>query len=157
MDPVTIVGTTSAVADIIGLISKTITSLRALHAKWRDADFTILNLITQLTALRAALDKISEWISSDLAGNPKHHQLVIDLEDSITCCTMLTRAIDDKLSKLGWSEDSTLDFESRIRVVFEDKTSKDFQIFIERQTNALTLLLVACSWFMLPSSPSELY
>lgn len=49
------------------------------------------------------------------------------------------------------------DLGSKIRVVFEDKASKDFQIFIERQTNALTLLLVACNWFVLPSRPSEYY
>lgn len=101
MDPITIIGTAGAVADIIEVISKTISSLRALHNKWRGADSTILNLITQLTSLRAALDKISEWISSDLAGNPQHHRLVIELQDSITCCTMLTRTMDAQLSKLA--------------------------------------------------------
>lgn len=149
MDPITIIGTASVFADIIKVISKTITSLRALHDKWRDADFTILNLITQLTALRAALEKISEWISSDLAGNPQHHQLIIDIQDSITCCTMLTRIMDAQLSKLAWTKGSTLDLGSRIRVVFGDTVSKDFQMYIQRQTSALTLLLIACNWYTL--------
>jgi hypothetical protein len=59
MDPITITGTASAVAGIIEVISNTIRSLSALHDKWWNADFTILNLITQLTSLRVTLDKIS--------------------------------------------------------------------------------------------------
>jgi hypothetical protein len=79
MDPITIIGTASAVANVIEDISKTISSLRALYDKWRGADFTILNRITQLTSLRAALGKISERMS-DLISNPQYHQLVIDLQ-----------------------------------------------------------------------------
>lgn len=57
--------------------------------------------------------------------------------------------MDAQLSKIAWTEESKLDLDSRIRVVFEDKAIKDFQIFIERQTSALTLLLVACNWYAL--------
>jgi hypothetical protein len=145
MDPITIIGTASSVASIVEVIAKTIGSLRALHDRWNGADLTILNLISQLSALRAALNKISEWITSDLSSNPQHHQLVIDLEDSVACCSMLIKFMDTQLSKLDWTAESTLDLGSRIRVVFEDKGSKEFQINIQRQTSALTLLLAACS------------
>jgi len=47
-----------------------------------------MNFITQLNSLKAALNKIGEWINSDLADVPQHHQLVIDLKDSITCYKM---------------------------------------------------------------------
>ena len=146
MDPATIVGTAAAVADIVGIIIKTINVLRDLHNRWKDADLTIVNLMAQLTSMKAALNKISEWISSDLADVPQHHQLVLDLQDSVTCCTALVKSMDGQISKLDWTTDNTLDLSSRIKLVFENKASKDFQKFIKRQTSALTLLLTACNW-----------
>ncbi|MCJ1380348.1 hypothetical protein MMC17_003451 [Xylographa soralifera] len=145
MDPATIVGTAAAVADIVGIISKTIKVLRDLHNRWKDADLTIINLMAQLTCLRAALNKISEWVSSDLADVPQHHQLVLDLEDSVTCCRMLVKSMDGQISELDRTADNTLDVGSRIKVVFEDKAGRDFQKFIKRQTSALALLLTACN------------
>ena len=146
MDPATVIGLAGAIANIVDVISRTVTSLRALHHRWKDADMTILNLMSQLTSLRAALNKISEWISSDLVDVPQHYQLVLDLEDSITCCRMLVGAMDDQISKVNWTDRYSMDINSKIRVVFEGKASEDFQKFIPRQTSALTLLLTACNW-----------
>ena len=131
MDPITILGTAGAVANIVDVITKTIKSLRELHDRWEDADLTIVNLMSQLNSLRAALQKISEWISSNLANEPQHHQLVIDLEDSLTCCHMLMKSMDTEIAKLDWNEKDALDLGSKIRVVFETKVSQDFQKFIK--------------------------
>jgi len=147
MEPITIIGTAGAVANIIDLVGKTIRSLREIHDRWKDADLTIINLISQLNSLKAALDEISEWIYSDLSELPQYHQLILDLEDSVTCCRMLTESMDAQVSKLDWNAENSLDLGSKIRVVFENKVSKDFQRFIKRQTSALTLLLTAFHWY----------
>ena len=102
--------------------------------------------MSQLTALRAALNKIAEWVSSDLAGVPQHHQLVMDLGNSISCCRALMESMNEHLLGLDW-DDGSLDLGSKIRVVFDSKASNDFQTFIQRQTSALTLLLTACVWY----------
>ncbi len=155
MDPVTILGTAGAVLSIIDVLSRTLKSLLDLHNSWKDADHTIVNLMSQLIALRAALKKISEWISSDLAHAPQHHQLVMDLEDSVACCRMLIQTMDDQLSKLDSTHNDRLDIGSKIRIMLEAKTSQDFQTFIGRQTSALTLLLTACNWFASISYASD--
>ena len=147
MDPITILGTAGAVADIVGLITKTIRYLKEVDDRWKNADFTIVNLMSQLTCLRAALNKISEWILSDLALVPQNHQLVMDLEQTVSCCKMLVKSMDIFMSKIDLTEDGTLDLDARIRIVFQDKVCKDFQEFIQRQTSALTLLLTACNWY----------
>src|SRR5947208_3478510 len=147
MDPISIISAASAVTSIVQVIGKTISTLRELHERWTDADLTILNLISQLNSLKAALNKISEWISSDLSQAPQHHQLVMDIEDSMACCRILVNSMDDQVSKFDRTTQNTLDLGSKIRVVFDDKASKDFQKFIKRQTSALTLLLVACNWY----------
>lgn len=106
-----------------------------------------MTLISQLTALRAALSKISEWIQSDLAAVPQHHQLVVDLEQTVSCCQKLVESMDSYVSKLDLKKDGTLEKNARIRVVFQGKTCRDFQEFIQRQTTALNLLLSACNWY----------
>jgi uncharacterized membrane protein len=59
MDQITIIGIAGAVADIVEVIGKTTNTMHDLHNRW-EADMTIFNLITQLNALKAALNKIAE-------------------------------------------------------------------------------------------------
>jgi guanine nucleotide-binding protein G(i) subunit alpha len=143
-DPITIVGTAAAVANIIAIAKKTIELLCDLHTRWNDADFTVLNLIAQVTALKTASCKIQEWIESDLAE--QHHQLVMDLELSMTCCQMLMAKMDSQISELCRTADNALNAGSKIKVLFACKKNEELQKLIERQTNALTLLLTACNW-----------
>lgn len=155
MDAITILGTAGAVVNIIDIIGRSIKTLRDLHDRLEDADLIALSLITQLVALKAALSRISEWVSSDLAYHPHHYQLVMDLGDSIGCCKMLVKSMDDQLAKLQCGTNSSLDTESRLRIVFENKVCENFQLYIQRQTNALVLLLTACNWYVKFSICSE--
>lgn len=127
MDPVTILGTAGAVLSIIDVLSRTLKSLRDLYNTWKDADLTIVNLMSQLIALRAALGKISEWMSLDLAHVPQHHQLVMDLEDSVTCCRMLVKTMDDQLSKLTGPARTGSTLEARSVSCSKPKPAKIFR------------------------------
>src|SRR5271156_5026804 len=89
-----VIGAAGAVANIIDVAGKTIKSLQDLHNRWRDADFTLLNLIAQLTALRAALSMIQEWIDRTEEATGQHHQLTMDMDLSITCVRMLIGKMD---------------------------------------------------------------
>jgi hypothetical protein len=75
-DPISIIGAAGAIANIIAVLAKTVSTLHELHNQWKQADFALVNLISQLTALRAGLDKIQEWINNDIVE--QHHQLIID-------------------------------------------------------------------------------
>jgi hypothetical protein len=142
-DPISIIGTFGAAANIIDVVGKTISTIRELRDEWKDADLTFLSLAAQLTALKAALTKIKEWMENEL-GDP-HHQLVMDLDVSMSCCRMLIGKIDLLLSKLHQTADRTLDFSSKVKLVFGNKHINDVQKLIERQTNTLNLLLTACN------------
>jgi len=143
-DPISIIGTAGALATIIDVLVKTVTVFRELHDQWKEADFTFINLIAQLTALRAALDKIQEWLNTDVAE--PHHQLVMDLEVSISCCRMLVTKLQSHASELRHKTDNTLNFASKMRLIKDNGTLDELQKIIERQTIALTLLLTACNW-----------
>ena len=145
-----VVGTVAAAAAFMEVIGKIIRTIRGLYDRWTDIDSACSNLVAQLTFLRRALEIISEWVSSDLINTSQHHELAIDLSNAIACGTPQFQAMDRRLSELDWNFDHTLDFRSRLRVFFEDKASKDFQIFVERQNSALTLLLTAYNWYASP-------
>src|SRR5258706_11935369 len=97
-DPISIIGAASALEGIIYILTRTVRTLRDLHNQWKQADFTLVNLISQLTALQAELDRIQEWINS-LTVEP-HHLLVMDLEVLISCCRMLISKLDSHVSEL---------------------------------------------------------
>jgi hypothetical protein len=66
------VGVVGAIFGIIDVITRTIGTLRAA--------FAISSIIEKLTALRAALVKIREWVDSE--PMEAHHQLVMDPGDT---------------------------------------------------------------------------
>jgi guanine nucleotide-binding protein G(i) subunit alpha len=132
------------VANIIDIVCKTVNMLRDLHNQWKQSDFALTNLISQLTALKAGLNKIQEWMDTDLAE--PHHQLIMDLEVTITCCRMLTTQIDSHVSELNLSASDELEFRSKMKLIRKNGTLEDLQKMVERQTSALTLLLTACNW-----------
>jgi membrane-bound ClpP family serine protease len=143
-DPITIIGAAGAVANIIDVLGKTINALRELHNRWKEADFIFINLIAQLTALKAALNQIQEWIDSDVVE--PYHQLVMDLEVSVSCCRMLIDKMDSQVSELSRKADYTLESKSKMTLIVKSGTLEELQKMVERQTIALTLLLSACSW-----------
>ena len=143
MDPITIIGTAGAVANIVEVLGKTINSLHEFQKQWRDADFTLAVLISQLGALRAAITKIQQWV--DIEFSDPHHQLTMDLDLTLTCCRTLVAMIDAQITGLQSSSDGSLSAGSRVKLVFGSGKIEDLQKIIDRQTSALTLLLTACN------------
>jgi hypothetical protein len=140
------IGAVSAIIAIIELIGKSTTVLREVYDRWKDADLAILNLVAQLTALKAALNKIKEWLSSDLESTPQHHQLVLDMQLSLGCCEIAMESMYNRISQLRWTNRNGLMVQSKLKAVFEDKAIKNFQKSLRGQTDALNLLLTACNW-----------
>jgi guanine nucleotide-binding protein G(i) subunit alpha len=138
-----IIGNAASVVNIVDVLARTISAVRELLLQWEDAEFTCLNLLAQLTALKAALTKIEEWRVSEIAE--AHHQLTMDLDDSVACCRILVRRLDTLLSGLPLNPDGTLNLSAKTKILFRSGSMDDLQKLIERQTNALILLLTACN------------
>ena len=141
-DPITIFSTAGAAASIVAALGSTIEAFQKAFLEWKDADFTIHTWITQLTTLRAAVNKILEWLTGE---TELHHQLIMDLDGSLSCCQTMIRKMDSKLSYLGVN-DSGLDNVGKIKLLFSSKSMDHLQRKIEQQINGLTLLLTACNW-----------
>ncbi|KAH7392970.1 hypothetical protein BKA66DRAFT_567695 [Pyrenochaeta sp. MPI-SDFR-AT-0127] len=138
-----ILGCAGAIFNVVDGISKIMNIITDLRARWEDADLTLLSLASQLTALRAASTKIQDWISHDLQD--AHHQLVMDLEVSLSCCRVLVSKVENFFCDLSCLVEKPLDFRNKFKVVFGSAGPESVQKLIERQTSALTLLLTACN------------
>jgi hypothetical protein len=143
-DPLTAIGAAASVASIVELLGKTISGLHMLHSRWKEADFTFSNLISQLTTLKVALNKLQEWMDVDI--DEPHHQLVMDLEASVTYCRMLVRRIDTEVEDLQQNIGMGLDAQNKIKLLLKNGNLEELQKMIDRQTSALTLLVTICNW-----------
>ncbi|KAL4784386.1 G-protein alpha subunit-domain-containing protein [Aspergillus varians] len=141
-DPISIIGTAGALANIIQLATQAITAMRELQSDWKDADLIFLSLTGQLSSLRLALTKINEWMALETGA---HYQLVMDLDDSIKCCNILLTKLQELVGSLHQKQNSALNFQSKIKLAFGKKSIDDIQNLLEHQTNALNLLLTACN------------
>ena len=142
-EPLSILGSVAAAADLITMLCKTIQTVSDLRRQWRDADMTVYAFEVELVALKAALQQIAEWM--DAAFEDPYHQLVIDLDCCLSCCGMLVQLVDAELTSLFGNGSDQLDGAAKLRLLFKSKAISDAQGMIERQKSALTLLLTACN------------
>jgi hypothetical protein len=146
-DPISIIGTVSAIANLVDLMGKTVQSLQELRSRWKDADFIFMSLVSQLTTLRASLNRIHHWLHSVEAE--LYYQLQLDLEASTSCCWVLAEKLDSFVTQLhesGASNRGRLDVKGKFKLVFGSSSVDEVLRMIDRQTNALALLLTACNW-----------
>ncbi|KAH7124414.1 hypothetical protein EDB81DRAFT_731324, partial [Dactylonectria macrodidyma] len=142
-DPITIIGAAGAVANIIDVLGKTISTIGELRSQWQDADLAVLNLESQLAALNTALNKIKAWTESSFED--PHHQLVMDLDRCVVCCRTLINKIDVEVSQFQTTAENRLDVASKFRLLLKTKDFENVQRMIEQQTGAFTLLLTAAN------------
>ena len=159
MDPATIIGLTGAIFGIIDVTTRTIKALRVLSQERRTTDVKALTFVSQLLAFKTSLDKIQEWISSDLANQPQSYQLILDLDDSLGCCWIVIEALDARIASSPKDGDASTsasnDASARVHEAFvrgvasrkalSSTELNDFQSCIQQQTASLTLLLTACN------------
>jgi uncharacterized protein YaaN involved in tellurite resistance len=147
VDQLTFIGVAASIVGIIEALAKTVSTLHELHSRWKEAGSTFINLIAQLTALKAELSKLKEWMDTGLdEGQDPYHQLVIDLELNIACCKMLAHKMDAQVLEIYQIADKMLDSQNKVKLMVRNGTFEGLQKMVERQTSVLTLLLTVCHW-----------
>ncbi|KAK0648699.1 ankyrin repeat-containing domain protein [Cercophora newfieldiana] len=141
-DPLSIIGAAGAVGGVINLLTKTIRSLSDLRAQWKIVDTVVATFELQLTALNTALVQIKKW--ADANSDDPHYQLAIDLDRCLSHCELLVNIISAEIDTLKGAEgDQSL--ASRISLLFRTQGMAEIQKMVDQVTNALGLLLTACS------------
>jgi hypothetical protein len=151
MEPVSVVGLTASMVGCVKIIGTSINSLLALQTKYKQADLTVQLFLGQLSTLRAALNKICDWITASLVGVPRHEQLVSDLIISVEGCQVLLLILSDRIASLDRNgvdgdEVEPLSFRGKTRLLWAENESNQYLSHLNNQIIALNLLLTALQW-----------
>ncbi|KAI9686854.1 MAG: guanine nucleotide-binding protein subunit alpha [Bathelium mastoideum] len=133
MDPASIIGIVGSVVGIADVVTRSIGSLNGLKLKYRDAPTLVSTLIGQLYTTQTALDQLSSW-AEDYAGIPtsveaeRYAELAAQVGNALDCFGPLIR----------------------ISFLWNERDLNEYLTLLDRQVNALTLLLQAiqCKTFL---------
>ena len=142
--PTKAVGAGGDILGIIDVISGTIATLRDLQIEATDVNFIVSSITAQLTALKVALISIREWVDSESVET--HHQLVMDLDDVLSCCGMLMDRLKAEVSRLRADASARVNIKAKFKAAFSGKSMDNLESMIGRQMGALNLLMTAYSW-----------
>jgi guanine nucleotide-binding protein G(i) subunit alpha len=142
-DPLSIIGTAGAIANVIDVLTKTITTVCDMRQAWKVADLSVFAFENQLNLLKFALCEIQKWTES--RSNERSHQLVMQVDSCMTCCRLLIGKLDGQVSQFQKTTAGDLEFGSKLSFLFKTKDMEQIQRMVDQQTHTLTLLLSACN------------
>ncbi|KAF5975484.1 GNA-3 g alpha subunit GNA-3 [Fusarium coicis] len=142
-DPLSIIGTAGAIANIIDVLTKTITTVCDMRQAWKIADLSVFAFENQLNLLKFALFEIQKWTES--RSCEQSHQLVMQVDSCVTCCRLLIGKIDGEVSQFQKTTAGDLELGSKLSFLFKTKDMEQIQRMVDQQTHTLTLLLSACN------------
>ncbi|KAI1327987.1 G-protein alpha subunit-domain-containing protein [Xylariaceae sp. FL0255] len=143
MDPGDLFQIVATAVSIGEVVIKCIKCLRTLKSKYHDAPLIVSTLIGQLYMVQSALDQLSVWNNEEHGSDPRYQQLAEQIGNALDSfnplVTTLASWLDDDIPADGG--DMTLT--QRFRSFWNEKDTSDFSILLDRQVNALNLLLQA--------------
>lgn len=150
MDPVSAFGLFTGAVQVLQAIASTVSGLRQLTGKLREADLTIQSLIQELSCIRTALTSLKEWLHTHRSGrdNRKSAELDNDLAVAMEGCRTVMEILYYEVFELvqGVEECGGFGFTTRMKVAWNDEAMKGHQEKLRAQVQALQLLLQVCQW-----------
>ena len=146
MDPVSIVGIIGSVVGIADVVTRSIQRLSTLKTKFRDVPFLISTLTGQLCTVQAALDQLSGWAKRDLTIDARYRKLATQVGDALDCFDPLIKALESRLDRIEGIGEGQVDLSKRVSFLWSERELVDYLLLLDRQVNALTLLLQALQW-----------
>ncbi|KAI9691975.1 MAG: guanine nucleotide-binding protein subunit alpha [Bogoriella megaspora] len=147
MDPASIIGIVGSVVSVADIVTRSIRRLSSLAARFRDAPFLISTLIGQLCTVQAALDQLACWANDDLAENPRYSLLAMRVGSSLKCFSPLIVSLQHQLDQVEEVPENQFSLSKRISFLWTEPELERYLTLLDRQVNALTLLLQAIQWY----------
>jgi hypothetical protein len=143
MDPLSIVSIVGTAVSLGDVIIKCITGLSSLKTKYHDAPLVVSTIIGQLYMVQAALSQLSTWNKPEYAHDPRYQQLAAQIDKSLDSFGPLILALRDRMDHL---ESAALTAQVRLAFIWSENDMTGYSILLDRQVNALSLLLQAVQW-----------
>ena len=132
-----VVGGVSAILQVISSVTKVARRLNEAAESYKNVALNTTLVASQISTIRAALEALYEWRTSDRVSTAPSRQLDKDLGMSLSCCNILIGVIDQKLNDSGYMPGLT----QKIRYVWLENILKEYISNLEGQVRALQLLL----------------
>lgn len=144
MEAVAVLGAVGSIVGIVDVVSRTILSLRDMQSRFKKANFTLDCLVGELTSTKAALNQVRALLDGFPEDAEQYYLLSMDLSDALRSCQLLVDFIDERVSELKTTDGGTgPTFESKVRIVLDDKETTQCLKRVSRQIAALNLLITA--------------
>ncbi|KAI1277180.1 G-alpha-domain-containing protein [Xylaria sp. FL0933] len=138
MDPVSIVQIVGTAVSLGDVVIKCIVGLRSLKNKYHDAPLVVSTIIGQLYMVQSALDQLAIWNKPEHGRDPRYRQLAWQIDNALDCFSPLVTTLERRLSDV-----ELMTTTQRLAFLWGEKETSDFSILLDRQVNALNLLLQA--------------
>ncbi|KAI1356966.1 G-alpha-domain-containing protein [Xylaria sp. FL0043] len=138
MDPVSIVQIVGTAVSLGDVVIKCIVGLRSLKNKYHDAPLVVSTIIGQLYMVQSALDQLAIWNKPEHGRDPRYRQLAWQIDSALDCFSPLVTTLERRLSDV-----ELMTTTQRLTFLWGEKETSDFSILLDRQVNALNLLLQA--------------
>lgn len=138
-DPFTIIGGVGSIFQIIHSVTKVAKSIQEVRESYKNVALNMTLVASQLSTIRAALEALHAWRTSDNVKTEATLQLDKDLGLSLSCCAILITVIDGKLTESGYKPG--MGAKQKINYIWLEDILKDYVSNLEGQVRALQLLL----------------
>ena len=138
-EPFAIVGGVASILQIITSVTKLAKNLNEVRQSYDNVALNITLVASQLSTIRAALEALHTWRTSDTVETEASKQLDQDLGLSLSCCAILISVIDSKLVESGFQTGVAL--KQKIKYLWLEDILKEYVSNLEGQVRALQLLL----------------
>ncbi|KAJ8131119.1 hypothetical protein O1611_g2507 [Lasiodiplodia mahajangana] len=143
MDPVSIFQIVGAVVSLGDVVVKSITRLSALKARFYNAPIVVASMIGQLHMVKIAQDQLSPLNSPNFVSDPRYRQLADQIGNALDSFGPILLALSQQLDQYENISAGRMKGRDRMGFLYGEKEMTNLSILLDRQVNALNLLLQA--------------
>ncbi|KAF2963173.1 hypothetical protein GQX73_g10391 [Xylaria multiplex] len=127
--------------------------LKSLKSKYHDAPLVISTIIGQLYIVQSALDELAIWNKRDdgRERDPRYRDLASQIDNGLDCFRLLILALDQRLNDFELNGIKDMTTRQRLTFLWNERETSDYSVLLDRQVNALNLLLQAVQWYAMAS------
>lgn len=146
MDPVTIVQLVGTAVTLSDAVFKCIKRLHSLKAKYHDAPLVISTITGQLYMVQAALEQLKVWNRPEYERHPRYLQLAMQMDNFLECFSHVIFALANRLEDFQSDSSRTITVKQKLMFLWGEQETAEYSVLLDRQVNALNLLLQAVQW-----------
>ncbi|KAL9053501.1 MAG: hypothetical protein Q9162_004739 [Coniocarpon cinnabarinum] len=147
MDPIAATSFLGALLGLVDITTRSINKSSVFRTRYRQANLFVSALLGHLCTIKAALTQLAEFQRCDVGVcSETAEELSLALGDSLDGFGILVSSIEEQLDGMGTNDDGQLSVKGRLSFLWHDEEVKDRLNVLDRQVNALNLLLQVMQW-----------